>query len=79
MLYVLPIATLVLGFMLLKVCRNSGNNRQQRMQRLRQEFAEFHKPQISTNKGVNISEIRHQIELHKTEIRKLEELAKQAE
>jgi hypothetical protein len=79
-MYSLIAATVVLSFMMLKVCTNVGSRRQQRQ--LRNASAtpcNFNKPQTATNRGTFIPHIRNQIEVHKAEILKLEELLKQAE
>jgi hypothetical protein len=75
-MYALIISSVVLSVMLVKVCKNNGSRRQQRLPSTQ---CNFYNPQMGINKGVHISQIRNQIEVHKAEILKLEQLLKQAE
>jgi hypothetical protein len=79
-MYSLIAATLILSLMMLKVCTNVGSRKQPRQLRNGSSTqCSFNKPQTATNRGAFIPHIRNQIEVHKAEIQKLEELLKQAE
>jgi hypothetical protein len=79
-MYLVIAASLILSVIILKVCTITGNRTEQRLSHLVSSTScNIHKPRICPNKGMNISEMRNKIEMHKAEIRKLEELAKQVE
>lgn len=76
-MYGLIIGTILLSVMLLKTCTNKANRRQRApvMAPATQHYSYRQMPV----RAPSVHEIKNQIEIHKSEIKRLEHLAKQAE